>query len=133
MGQYFYSTQVETHHANENYNKASHREIKNAFKKLGSWREKSQKELSFISKSINNGINDLIEEVRDMEAELVATKKEKNDLIQTVSNLSSEIRKLSAELAVTQSLPIPDPEDIHNQDATKEEFLERELPDTDQQ
>ena len=110
------------------------REVGNLFDKLGSWRDESHKQISdiinFHSSSINKGINDLVKEVGDLQAELSVTKKERNVLLDTVENLNGEIRHLSAKLPVTQ--PLPEPEDNLSPDVreeaisdTTEHYIER--------
>ena len=108
------------------YNKDPHKDARNSLKRLQSWREESQREFSNISICINKGINDLIEEICALQDELSVTRKERNDLIQTVSNLSGEIRKLNTKLNITK----PVENDLHN---IEEESLEMEVTDTDQE
>ena len=109
----------------------SHREVRDSFKKLGSWREDSQRELSKISFCIDQGINGLIEEVCGLRAEIVVTTKERNDLKQTIGNLRAEIRKMNTKSFATQLLAKS--LDIHIEDTIKEECLEMDITDTDQQ
>ena len=84
-------------------------ELREMFQPFESWRDESQRQFSNIIEShknkINKRINDLVEEVCDLQAKLSATTKEKNDLIETVNNLSGGIRQLSATLPTVQPLP----------------------------
>ena len=118
-----YSNGAETHKEGENYIYESHREVRASFKKLKSWKEESEREFSFISLSIEKGINDLIEEVSALQTQLSVTTKERNDLIETVSILSGEIKTLSTKLpkappSATKSL------DPHDVDATEEKSMQ---------
>ena len=114
-------TYMSRHNVNESYNKDSHRRIRDSFKKLQSWREESLREFSCISINVDEGINDLIEENCDLETQLLVATKERNDLIQTVNNLSCEITQLSTKLAMT---PLPNSVDTYS--------LEMEVTNTDQ-
>ena len=103
----------------------SHTEVKYLFDQLKSWREVSQREFSNIINShskligrhqffmtrINNGINELVEKVTDLEERLSVITNERNDLLGTVDNLSGEIRELNAKLTIEQPLREPDPPD----------------------
>ena len=120
---------MSNHEVNDMYIKESHREARESFKKLRSW-GKNLGEFFYISNSINKGIDYLIEEVSGLEAQLAVTTKERNVLIQTVDDLSTEIRNLSAKLSMTQSLP--NPGDTHNQE-DPEESLEMEATNTDEE
>ena len=79
-------------------------EVRHLFKELESWRDESQRQFSNIinchSESINKAINDLVEEVGDLQAKLSTTTHERNDLMETVKNLSGGIRQLRATLPV---------------------------------
>ena len=107
------------------------REVWNLFEKLSSWRDESQKQISHIinfhSSSVNKGINDLVREVDDLQAELSTIRKERNVLLETVGNLNGEIRHLSYKLPITQ--PLPEPEDNLDQDIGQVSS-EEEIPDT---
>ena len=96
----------------------SQSEIGHFLQKLSKWRDESNKEfsniLTFHSSSINKGINDLVEEVSDLKVELSLIKKERNDLLETVHNLSNDIRKGSAELPIQQ--PMPETEEMYSND-----------------
>ena len=128
------SRRTETHMLNqkevENYNKDSHREVRDSLKKLTLWKEESQRDFSYINICIDKGINDLIDEVCSLQDELSVTRRERNDLIQTVSNLSGEIRKLSTRLNITEPIPHIVENDL---DTIEEESFEMEVTDTDQQ
>ena len=114
----------------ENYNKHLHREVRESMKKLCSWREESQKEFSYISNSIDRGINELIEEVCGLRVQLAVTTKERNDMIHTVGTLSGEIRKLSVKLLETQ--PLTNIVDSNDQSSV-EETMEGKVTNTNEQ
>ena len=123
------SSRAEAYMPHHNKGDNSHRGVRDSFRKLQSWREDSQKEFTAISNNIDKGINDLIEEVRDVYSQLAVTTKERNDLVQTVGNLSAEIRKLTARLEIIQALP--NIVDTFSLDNIKEESMEMEVTDTD--
>ena len=120
---------MSNHKVTDNNIKESHREVRESFKKLRLW-GKNLGEFFYISNSINKGIDDLIKEVCSLEAQLAVTTKERNVLIQTVGNLSDEIRNLSAKLSMPQSLPNPGV--THNLDDI-EESQEMEATYTDEE
>ena len=68
------------------------------FEKLLTWRDESQRQfLNLVndhSNSINEAINNLVTEVGDLQAQLSVTRKERNDLIETVKNMSGKMQKL---------------------------------------
>ena len=133
MEEYSSVNGAETHMNNDevgqNYDKDSHREVRDSFEKLRAWREESQREFSTISIGIDKGIHDLIEENCLLQVQLTVTTRERNDLLQTVGNLRGEIRKLSKELSVLH--PLPNPVDTQNQDGKrlKIEVTDAELQD----
>ena len=96
-------------HQKSNGYKVFSNEVRDFFKKLESWREESQIELSNIisyhSNSINQSIDDLTEEVSDLKAQLSVTKTERNNLIETVNSLSGKIWHLNDRLKDLQYLP----------------------------
>ena len=83
-------------------------EVRKFLNELKTWREESQTQFSNIIHSytgtIGKGIGELVDEVCDLKAQLSASTKDRNDLIQTINNMSSEISKLSAELSMTQAM-----------------------------
>ena len=89
---------------NRGYSKTSQiviqNEVKDLFYKFNSLREETHKEFSTIinghSESISKGIDDLVEE--ELQAQVSIIAHERNVLLETVANLNSEIRKLSARL-----------------------------------
>ena len=89
---------------NRGYSKTSQiviqNEVKDLFYKFNSLREETHKEFSTIinghSESISKGIDDLVEE--ELQAQVSIIAHERNVLLETVANLNSEIRKLSAPL-----------------------------------
>ena len=87
-------------------------ELRNLFDKLRSWREESQREFSNIivnhSSSINQGINSLIEEVCNLKEKLLIITSERNDLLETVDNLSGQNQELFAKLRTVQLLRKPE-------------------------
>ena len=82
----------------------SQSEIGHLFEKLSVWREESHREFSNIitshSRSINKGINDLVEEVTELKVELSIITSERNDLLETLQNLSNDIKLRNAELPI---------------------------------
>ena len=79
----------------------SQSEVRHFFEKLSIWREVSQREFSniitFHNGNINKGINDLVEEVSDLKIKLSDVTRERNDLLETVHNLSEDIKQRNAE------------------------------------
>ena len=92
-------------------------ELSYLFNKLDSWKEASLREFSKIVNShrsnINNGVNDLVEEVCDLKARLSVITKERNDLLDKVDVLGGEIMELSDKL--TREKSFPDPDENHAQ------------------
>ena len=84
------------------------REVGLFLEKLSAWRDESHKEFSniikFHSSGINKGVNDLVEEVSDLKVKLSDVTKERNGLLETVHNLSNEIRQRNDELNSPQLL-----------------------------
>ena len=80
----------------------SYSEVGRFFEKLNTWRNESHREFSNIVKlhrnSINKGINDLAKEVEDLRDKLSVITRERNDLLETVHNLTNDIGLRSAEL-----------------------------------
>lgn len=105
-------------------------EVGQFFEKLRIWREESQHEFSnimqFHSSSINKGVNNMVVELSDLKTKLYVITQERNDLLQTVHNLSNDIRQRNAEFPNPQ--PLPEPEEIHTNDT---EDLLRPRPDID--
>ena len=99
----------------------SYNEVGHFFEKLNIWRNESHKEFSNIVKShrnsINKCINDLAEEVEDLKDKLSVITRERNDLLETVHNLTKDIGLRSAELHGQQELP--QPEEINTNDIKK--------------
>ena len=92
-------------------------EVKDLFDEFYSLREETHKQFSSIingrSESINKGINELVQEVSELQAQVSLIAHERNVLLETVSNLNSEIRKLSAPLK--HVLPEDEEIEIDNQ------------------
>ena len=67
------------------------------FEKLMLWRDESQRQFLNIvnthSNSINEAMNNLFDELSDLQVQLSVTRKERNDLIETVKNMSGKIHK----------------------------------------
>ena len=65
-------------------------EVRDLFSKLKSWMEESQGKFCSIiesnNRSITNGVDELVEEVRRLQDELSTVKKEKNVLIEGSSS-----------------------------------------------
>ena len=102
--------------------------VTDLMKKLNMWREDSQSQfvsiLNCYTSSINMGINNLMEEVCDLQDQLAATTKERNDLIEL---LNGEIKH-----QITKS-PLTQPNDDSNQqaeDSPEEETQDTERPQT---
>ena len=86
--------------------RACQTETEDLFKTLMSWREESNRQfysiISSHSRSIKNGIQELIGEVGDLQAELIGMREEKNVLQRTVADFNREIEHLSAKLLALQ-------------------------------
>ena len=84
-------------------------ELRRMFTRLKSWQEESQREFSNIMNSqsiiIDKGIDNLVEEVGELQAQLSAVKKERDNLLETVADMGSEITKLQAKLPSSDALP----------------------------
>ena len=97
-------------------------EVGHFFEQLRRWREESEKEFTNFmqrhSGHISKCINDLVEEVSDLKVELSLIKIERNDLLETINNLSSDIRQRSEELPKPQ--PLLETEGIHGKDTQEE-------------
>ena len=69
-------------------------EVEHFIQKLSLWREESHKDFSniiqFHSTNINEGINDLVQEVSNLKFNLSMITRERNDLIETVCNNDEE-------------------------------------------
>lgn len=76
--------------------------MRDVFEKLISFSEESHRQFSDIiecyGSNLSKGIDELIEEVSDLRAELSLVRQEKTVLIETVGNLNGEIRQLSGKL-----------------------------------
>ena len=83
-------------------------EVRNFFNNLSSWREVSQRHFSNIieshSNTISEAINDLVEEVSDLKAQLSVITKERNDLVKTVDSVNIEKKQLREKLLLIQGL-----------------------------
>ena len=104
-------------------------EVRNFFKKLSSWKEESQRELSDIVNdffNINMGIKDLIDEVCDLKTQLSLKTEECNDLLVTVDKLKGEIRHLSDGF---KAQPTSKPEGNHIQNSQENDAHEVEMED----
>ena len=77
--------------------KYSHEKVIDLHKKLVLWRDESHKQFLNIVDThiniINDAMNTFVEEVNDLQAQLSASRKERNDLIETVRTLSGKIKK----------------------------------------
>ena len=109
-------------------------EVRNLFKKLSSWKEESQRELSDIingcTYNINKGIKDLVEEVCDLKTQLSLKTEECNDLLETVDKLNGEIRHMSDGF---KAQPTPKPEGNHIRNSQENDAHEVEMEDKDGQ
>ena len=92
--------------------KDSQGEVGDMFKKLSSWMEETQRQFSnsinSYAQSMGEELNDLAEEICDLETKLSVITKERDDLLNTINNLSGEIRQWSAKLPAMPSLPEPE-------------------------
>ena len=81
-------------------------EVKDLFNKFISFREETHKQCSTIinAHSINKGIHDLVEEVFQLQAQVSIITKERNVLLETISNLNCEIRQLNSKIPVCDAL-----------------------------
>ena len=90
------------------------------YSKLGSWREESQRHFSNIIDSHSNTIAMTINELQNgvclLQEQLSVVSKERNDLLETVDNLSGKIRQLSSKLPVIRPLQEPEDEEYHDLD-----------------
>ena len=98
------------------------------YSRLDSWKkelsclwEESQRHFSNIIESHCNRIAKTINEFQDdacqLQAQLSVVSKERNDLLETVDNLSSKIRLLSSKSHVMQPLQDPGAEEYHDLDS----------------
>ena len=109
-------------------------EVNDIFEKLASWKEESLTQWSKVihlhHESVNKGIDDLVEEVDRLKAQLSASTKERNNLIETVKILSDEISTLNSKLLFAQSSFEPEQNDVHNTSETDLEEVKEELVET---
>ena len=93
-------------------------EVGHFFEKLSIWREESHRDFSniiqFHSTTINKGISDLVQEVNNLKDDLSMITRERNDLLETVHNLSNGLRQRNIESQIRQ--PSPEPEVIEAND-----------------
>ena len=79
------------------------KEVRDSFKELSLWQEESQRQFSnimhFHSNCIAKTIVELVKEVCDLQGQLSVTTKERDDLIESVRNLSEEIKLLNSNLS----------------------------------
>ena len=84
-------------------------ELRNLFTRLKSWQEESHREFSNIidlqSTIIDNSLGNLVKEVDELQAQLCVVKKERDNLLETVANMGSEITKIEAELPSQNAMP----------------------------
>ena len=94
----------------------SQQQVRDFFKKLMLWRDESQKQFFTIvnshSDSINEAINNLVEEVSDLQAQLSVTRKERNDLFEMMKKTRGKIQYPRENLPITQKQQEPHNEDI---------------------
>ena len=103
-------------------------ELRYMFTRLKSWQEESQREFYNIINSqgtlIDKSLVNLVEDVDELQTQLSAVKKERDNLLQTVANMGIEITKMKAELPSQNVLPDSEESpcqnvgenDCHNQD-----------------
>ena len=74
--------------------------VKDLINNLSSWRDESHRQmsniLSYHTKSIDKGLNDIVQEVTDLQTQVAVLRNERKTLLETVNSLNSEIRQLSA-------------------------------------
>ena len=112
-------TKMDKGHKDWQLNKAA-----DLLEKLGSWREDSSRQFASIINSncnfINRGINELVEEMCGLKAQLAGMKNERNGLLQTIDKLTDENRQLKSKLQ-----PLTEPgKDVDGTDV--------EIPDVNQ-
>ena len=77
-------------------------QLKDIINNLSSWRHESHRQMSNIisshSRTVDEGINDIFLEVRDLQAQVTVLIKEKEALLETVNILNNEIRQMSVKL-----------------------------------
>ena len=109
-------------------------EVRDLFKKLTSFKEESQRQLSDIingcTYNISEGIKNLVEEVCDLKTQLSLTAKERDDLLETVDKLNGEIRHMSDEFIAQ---PPPELEGNHIRNYLEDDDPEVEMEDKDGQ
>ena len=83
-----------------------------------SWKEESQQQLSQLMKTYNQiiikAVTELVEENSDLRDKYSVTKKEKDCLLEAVSNLNGEIRHLNAKLVATQPRTQSEEDIVHH-------------------
>ena len=101
--------------------KNSYNEVRAFFMKLSSWKEESQRQLSYImeqhSGSIDKVINDLVDEVCNLRERLSVITKEQNDFLGTLGDQSIEEKQLKSEAEIGSSNQ--DAQDMHDTQDTK--------------
>ena len=99
---------------------------------LITWKEEAQRQFSNIidsnsniidihSSNIYKTINELLADVGDLQAQLSVVTEERNDLLETVKNLSGEIEQLNTKLSCTQTRS--EPEDYCDQGGNSIDFF----------
>ena len=103
------------------------------FAKLSRLREESHKTLSFIidshSNSIQSGINELMEEIRNLQAKLAMMTQEKDELVQTTDKLREEMRQLlTAQLSNNQTVTPKSTEELsHVEDSKLSDVIDNNI------
>ena len=100
---------------------------------LKSWQEKSQKEFTNMINSqstiIEQSLGTLVEKVNELQTQLSAVKKERDNLLETVATMGSDIAKLQAKLPSPRALP--DSEENPCQDAEEIDCLRNQDQDVE--
>ena len=96
----------------------SESEVGHFIEKLSTWKEETHKEffniVQFHCSSISKGINELVEEVRELQDKLSFVTKQRNDLLGIVHNLRNDNSQSSASKPFDK--PLPEVEEIYHQD-----------------
>ena len=70
--------------------------VRDMINNLYSWRDESHRQmsniLSYHTKSIDKGLNDIVREVTDLQTQVAVLRNERKTLLETVNSLNSEIR-----------------------------------------
>ena len=83
------------------------RQVTDLINKLCSWRDESHRQMSDIisyhSRSIDEGFNNLFEEFTHLQAQVSTLRKERGILLKSVDNLNQEIGQMNAKVLLAES------------------------------